>query len=122
MADVFISYASADRETAAKLADALADFGGWSVWWDREISVGERFDQLIERELRQAKGAVVLWSEKSVESDWVRNEARAAAKRRALAPALIDPVDIPIEFSNLQTADLTDWKGERQHEGLRRRP
>ena len=31
MADIFISYAHEDRETAKTLAQALAD-QGWSVW------------------------------------------------------------------------------------------
>jgi len=33
MADIFINYASIDRPTARRLADAL-EVCGWSVWWD----------------------------------------------------------------------------------------
>jgi len=60
MTDVFISYASEDREQAAKLASELGAFG-WSVWWDRKIITGQAFDQAIERELETAKSVVVLW-------------------------------------------------------------
>jgi hypothetical protein len=63
--DVFISYASEDRERAAKLASALGAFG-WSVWWDRKIIAGQAFDQAIERELETAKSVVVLVSERSL--------------------------------------------------------
>ncbi len=37
MADIFLSYASADRDWAKRLAAVLAG-RGWSVWWDRTIS------------------------------------------------------------------------------------
>ena len=61
MADVFISYASEDRDRAAKLASALGE-RGWSVWWDRKIVAGQAFDQAIERELDncQERGGFVV--------------------------------------------------------------
>jgi hypothetical protein len=69
MSDIFISYASADRERARLLADALAQ-KGWSVWWDRTIPPGEEFDQVIEEALDAAKCVVVLWSKTSTASSW----------------------------------------------------
>ena len=62
MADVFISYASEDRETARKIAGVLESYG-YSVWWDRKIVAGQSYDQVIERELDMARAAVVLWSQ-----------------------------------------------------------
>ncbi|HZN45149.1 MAG TPA: toll/interleukin-1 receptor domain-containing protein, partial [Nitrospiraceae bacterium] len=59
---------------AKKFADAL-ESRGWSVWWDREIPIGENFDRVIEQELNAARCAVVLWSKESVRSRWVRAEA-----------------------------------------------
>lgn len=109
MADIFISYAAADRERARALAQALGG-RGWSVWWDRDIPFGEPFDRVIERELAGARAVIVLWSKVSVDSDWVRNEARRGLKRDALIPVQIDAVDLPLEFSNVQTADLVGWR------------
>ena len=117
MADVFISYASEDRERAGKLASALTA-QGWSLWWDRKIIAGQAFDIVIERELESAKSVVVLWSKHSVGSEWVKNEASAAAERGTLVPALIDEVKLPLEFRRKQTADLTGWQGEPHHAGL----
>ena len=111
MSDLFISYASADRETARKFADALEGLG-WSVWWDREIPPGKTFDQVIEEELNSARCVVVLWSKESVRSRWVRTEASAALDRECLVPALIDTVAIPLEFKRIQAATLTDWYGD----------
>lgn len=117
MADVFISYASEDRESARKLASLLAA-RGWSVWWDRKIIAGQTFDQVIERELETAKSVVVLWSKDSVASEWVKNEATAAAERGVLVPALIGWVKLPLEFRRKQTVDLVGWDGKPSHDGI----
>ena len=47
MAEIFISYARADRGRAETLAQALGQLG-FSVWWDREIPPGRTFDEVIE--------------------------------------------------------------------------
>lgn len=117
MADVFISYANEDRERAARLAEALGAHG-WSVWWDRRIIAGQAFDHAIERELDNAKCVVVLWSQHSVGSEWVKNEAAVAAERGVLVPASIERVKLPLEFRRRQAADLTDWNGGTSHAGL----
>jgi hypothetical protein len=54
VSDIFISYASENREQAHKLASALETLG-WSVWWDRHIITGQAYDQVIERELNDAR-------------------------------------------------------------------
>jgi hypothetical protein len=117
VADVFVSYAAEDRDRAARLSTALIELG-WSVWWDRRIIAGQTFDQVIEQELDAAKSVVVLWSKHSIESEWVKNEAAAAAERDVLVPAAIDKVRLPLEFRRRQTADLTRWKGESAHGGF----
>lgn len=118
MTDVFISYASEDRERALTLANAL-DGCGWSVWWDRKIIAGQTFDQVIERELETARSVVVLWSKDSISSEWVKNEAAVAAEKGVLIPALIENVRLPLEFRRKQTADLIGWDGDPSHSGFR---
>lgn len=114
MSDIFISYAAEDRELARSLAGALSA-QGWQVWWDREIPFGRSFDEVIETAVADARSMIVLWSRHSVESDWVRSEAREGRARRILLPVLIEPVRIPLEFRHLQTADLTDWVANVRH-------
>ncbi|NOQ47403.1 MAG: TIR domain-containing protein [Desulfobulbaceae bacterium] len=117
MADVFISYKSEDREQARTLAKSF-EANGWSVWWDRKIVPGETFDQVIERELDEAGCVVVLWSQNSADSDWVKNEAAVAAERGVLVPAMIENVKLPLAFRRKQTATLTEWDGEATHPGF----
>ena len=109
--DVFISYAKGDRSRAAELASIL-ETKGLSVWWDRDITPGRTFDDVIEEALTNARSVVVLWSAESVKSRWVRTEASAAAERDALVPALIEPATIPLEFRRVEAADLTNWHGD----------
>jgi hypothetical protein len=111
MADIFISYASEDRQRAGALAETLGA-RGWSVWWDREIPLGQSFDQVIEKALESAKCVIVLWSSVSVASEWVRNEASEAKRRAILIPVFIDRVDAPLAFRLLNGADLRDWSGD----------
>ncbi|MES2841276.1 MAG: toll/interleukin-1 receptor domain-containing protein [Pseudomonadota bacterium] len=117
MSDVFLSYASEDRERAGRLAKALGHMG-WSVWWDRKIIAGQAYDQAIERALDNARCVVVLWSVNSVASEWVKNEAAAASERGVLVPALIDNVKLPLEFRRKQAADLLGWQGNELHPGF----
>jgi hypothetical protein len=77
MADIFISYSQKDRAWVKRLVDALtAD--GWEVWWDLQIRAGERLDRAIERTLGQVRAVVAVWSDNSVDSDWVRDKAAFA--------------------------------------------
>lgn len=117
MADIFISYASKDRPIAKELAQLLKN-RGWTVWWDSHIPIGDRFDTAIEKELRNAKAVLVLWTKHSIASEWVKNEASDAAQRGILIPVLLESVTIPLAFSRIETALLTDWKGEEDHHEL----
>lgn len=119
MSDVFISYSSNDREEARRLADAL-EASGISVWWDRQIPPGRTYDEVIEEALGSARCVVVLWSESSVGSDWVKTEAAVGYQRKALVPAMLEPVDIPLEFRRVQAADLMSWRSDPTAPGLER--
>lgn len=111
MADVFISYSSADRESARVLAERLGE-RGLGVWWDRTIQPGRVFDEVIQEALQTAGCVVVLWSDDSVKSNWVKTEAAEGLGRDKLVPVLIEPVVPPIEFKRIQAADLSGWNGD----------
>ena len=108
MADIFVSYSRHDRKRVAPLVELLTG-QGWSVWWDREINPGERFEELIDREITAARVVLVVWSRHSIPSRWVRNEALEAMDRDILVPVCLDRGKVPVAFRQSQAADLTKW-------------
>jgi hypothetical protein len=114
MDDIFISYASEDRERARTLALAL-EARGWSVWWDREIPLGRSYDEVIEQALADARCMLVLWSAAAVASEWVRSEASEGKRRDILVPVFIEDVDAPLAFRLLNGARLEHWKPDQPH-------
>ncbi|AEF98792.1 toll/interleukin-1 receptor domain-containing protein [Methylomonas methanica] len=114
MSDIFISYASADKVQASLLAEKLSE-QGWLVWWDRQIQAGQSFDEVIEEALNSAKCIIVLWSQNSTTSRWVKTEAAEGVARGILVPVLIEKVNIPLEFKRIEAADLSDWRGKSHH-------
>ena len=109
MSDLFVSYASEDREQVAKLVQAF-EAQGWTVWWDRKIETGTSFDRQIEEELDSSRCVVVVWSKASLNSDWVRAEAAEGLERNILVPVLLDDVRPPLLFRQKQAISLVDWK------------
>lgn len=111
MTDVFVSYSRHDRKIAHEFATGL-EREGFSVWWDQAIDAGEAFDRATEKALQQARAVVVLWSKRSVESDWVRAEATEARATQRLVPVMIEPCKRPVIFELIHTADLAGWSGD----------
>lgn len=111
MADIFISYANEDRETAAKLARVL-ESAGWTVWWDRRIPAGRTWRAVLAEALKEMRCMIILWSRQSTESPWVAEEAEEARRLgKPLVPILIERVEPPIGFRAIQAADLANWDG-----------
>lgn len=110
MADIFISYASEDRGRVRPLADALIA-RGFNVWWDRSLAAGQDYTAIIERELKIANAVIVVWTESSALSTFVRDEAGRARDEGRLVPVMLDRVSIPLGFGAFQAEDFTKWNG-----------
>ena len=106
MADIFLSYKKEDRAVAERLVAALKSTGR-SVWWDDALNPAQAWDAMIEREIAAAKVVIVLWTTKSVQSDWVRSEAHYAQDHHKLIPVMLERCSIPIAFMLRQAVDLS---------------
>lgn len=117
MTDVFLSYAREDRERVRRLADAL-QAGGFDVWLDPSEP---RFDRIDEDARLQAAACVlVVWSAAARRLDYVRSEAATGLYRDRMIQARIDATDPPRPFDHLGVADLSHWRGDRDHPEWRR--
>ena len=112
--DIFLSYNREDAARAKLFADAFVA-EGFEVWWDANLRSGEEYDRATEAALRSAKAVVVLWSKRSVDSSWVRAEATQAYRSKTLMPAMIEDCVRPVMFELTQTAELSQWRGDRKN-------
>ena len=117
MAKVFLSYARDDTARVRPLAQAL-EAAGHSVWWDTHIAGGEQFAQAIERALEDAVAVVVVWTEASCRSAWVRDEAAAGRDSNRLVPVCLDGCSPPLGFRQFQAIDLKGWNGRASAKAL----
>ena len=118
MADIFISYARANRAKVEKLSHAL-EAEGFSVWWDRHIAGGAEFSKDIELALNAARAVIVVWSAEANESRWVKDEAGIAANAGKLVALSLDGVEPPIGFKQFHAIDYSSSGDGAQSDLLR---
>ncbi len=109
MTDIFISYKREEQHIARHFAELL-ESRGWSVWWDPKINAGERYDDVIHGTLKVARCVIVIWSKRSVDSTYVRDEASYARDRGKLVPIQVDQVELPFRFAAIHTEQMLDWE------------
>jgi len=117
MASLFLSYAREDIGRVRPLATAL-EREGHHVWWDRYISGGQEFAGAIEEALASADVVVACWSQSSVRSGWVRDEAAAGRDNGRLVPVTLDGCPPPLGFRQYHTIDLSGWNGRPRSSAL----
>ena len=108
---LFISYSRGDQPAAMPLIRALEQYG-YAVWWDGLLEGGDNFLPTTQAALENADAVVVLWSQTSIESHWVRDEATVGRDRRRLVPLSIDGSMAPLGFRQFQLIDITNWNGK----------
>jgi adenylate cyclase len=108
VARIFLSYAREDVDSAKRLAEAVAH-AGHEVWWDRHLHGGSRFTNEIDRALKDAEVVVVLWTEASVKSAWVQDEAAEGRDNERLVPVSIDGCRAPLGFRQFHTVEFGAW-------------
>lgn len=94
MGYIFISYSRADKTRAIMLAGVLAT-RGYDVWFDQALTRGESFRDEITRKLDEADCVIALWTQRSLQSQWVMAEAQRAAEQNKLISVTIQDLIAP---------------------------
>ncbi len=93
---------------------------GWTVWHDDSIRAGAPFDAVIDQQLDAALCVVVIWSQASVDSKWVRAEASAADDQAKLVPVSFEPgLRLPVRFRQINVSHLTSTDIREPTDGAR---
>jgi ABC-type sugar transport system substrate-binding protein len=111
MADVFISYKGEDRTRVEPLVETLKS-KGFNVWWDLNLLPGEKIGSAIQEILNKVSCVIVVWSKRSLKSNWVPDEATFGRDHNMLIPVTIDGSKPPLGFQQLLTLDLQAWSGD----------
>lgn len=115
--DVFISYKREDYARVDLLAALLRDLK-LNVWHDASLAAGEHWPDRIEKMARRARAMIVCWTAAAAKSEWIRREMDIGLEREILVPVKFGPGRIPAELRDYHVADMTDWIGGAEHNGL----
>lgn len=106
----FIAYAREDDEAATAVVAALRAHG-IVVRWDRDLLGGQHFRQRLSEMVSEAAAVLVLWSEHSVGSDFVIDEAEAGKRGSKLVTCHLGDLgarEIPFGFRQLHCVESRD--------------
>lgn len=102
---LFISHSHKDNEFVLKLTKEL-EKSGFLVWIDDHLEGGVEFPEKIRNELLNSDYILILLSEHSINSKWVKREiAFSDSQNKALVPIMIGQFDmakIPLELAGRQ--------------------
>lgn len=89
MGHIFISYSRKDEEYVNKLVVALEN-EGFEVWIDRELLTGDTWTQVINHKIDTCDAFVIVMTDSSKESNWVRREVLYAIQEgKKIFPLLL---------------------------------
>jgi hypothetical protein len=104
--NVFISYRSANRSWVLSLYDILCGLG-FKVFIDqKEIRAGDNYIIRLEDALTKSQSAVLVWSNATNDSEWVRNEYSVLEKLSKkgkdfrFVPIILENVKLPVFAKN----------------------
>ena len=89
------SFPTAGRIASGRGHRARASTARREVWWDHELLGGDDYRQRISKLLERTQASIVIWSRRSVDSQWMMSEAAAARERKVLVPVTIDGAEPP---------------------------
>ena len=104
----FISYSRINKEFALKLARELKA-AGFPIWLDQlDIPTGTRWDDEIEKALRECGIFMVILTPASIASDNAKDEIGYAIDHgKRILPVLLEDCEIPLRLRRFQYVDFT---------------
>ena len=111
--DVFISYKREESENAFAVRDLIEEWG-IKTWIDKDgIFSSYDFKELIEKAIENTKIVIFMSSEKSNDSDFVRNEIKYAITcKKKIIPVMLDHSPfgdgLRMDLANVDQVDYTD--------------
>ncbi len=119
--DVFVCYASEDRQEVARpLATLLRDFG-LRVWYDEmELRVGDRLRRKVDTGLKRSRFGVVILSENFFGKHYPESELDGLAQREQGGQDLLLPVwhDVDVEYVRRRSPRLADRVALKWQDGV----
>ena len=106
--NVFVAYAREDKAVTGSLVERLRQAGA-SVTWDQDFPAGVDVGQTIRSAIAKAAAVIVVWSDASARSLYVRDEADTALRSDKLVTTHVpgfDPEDVPMGFGQLHTVPI----------------
>lgn len=105
----FISYSRVNQQFAIRLACGLKS-AGFCVWMDQfNIPTGARWDDEIEKALRESQIFLFIMTSASIVSDNAKDEVGYAIDHgMRILPVLLEECEIPLRLRRLQYVDFTE--------------
>jgi len=122
---VFISYSTADRDTARRITHDL-ESAGVNVWYDEaQLKAGDPILYSIREGIERSDVLLVLVSANSIASKWVDREVREAFEKHgetgapAIIPIRVDDTEPPLFLRSIKYVDMRSDYDEGLRELLR---
>src|SRR5687768_1742912 len=111
MTSIFISYSRRERTIIQQLASQLRRiYGNEEVWYDEDISGGQRWWDEIRRQIAACEIFMFMLSEESAQSEYCRKEYEEAQRQgKEIFPVRIQPIapeNIPDFLREIQYVDI----------------
>ncbi|RPI94591.1 MAG: TIR domain-containing protein [Chloroflexi bacterium] len=116
----FISYSRVNKEFAIKLARELRS-AGYPVWFDQfDIPTGSRWDDEVEKALRECSIFMIILTPASIASENVKDEIGYAIDHgKRILPVLLEDCDVPLRLRRFQWVDFTKKSFEEGFESAK---
>ena len=116
----FISYSRTNKDFAVKLTRGLRS-AGYPVWFDQfDIPTGSRWDDEVEKALRESSIFMIILTPASISSENVKDEIGYAIDHgKRILPVLLESCDVPLRLRRFQYVDFTGKSFEEGFESAK---